>query len=179
MASRRKQVLVGILLAGGVLAYGKSAHSIDIHRFFEERCGRCHGHSGAFARKTLKISGDTIVGIKSGEDVRETLVNHYGDLTERDILRLIETFKIQVTTGGVFERKCLICHDRAFELARLRLIARSDGLYGRYTGNVLNDFLLRHGRLDKDEVVKIYGMFLWQLGQSKLPNDPSENPVRE
>lgn len=142
--------------------------SMDVHELFEARCGRCHGHSGTFARKSLKRSDGRIVGQKSGEEVGAFLKSHFGNLTDDEIARVLEAFGRQLETGAIYERKCRDCHDRAAELARLKLRIDSEGqLQGRYTGRDIVAFMGRHGRLTEAEAAIITDMLAWQLEQGR------------
>ena len=139
------------------------AQPIDPHSLFETRCGRCHGHAGEFARKTFLIEDGELVIQESRQRLLGFLPNHFGKLTRDEISALLEAFQQQVETGGLYQEKCRICHDRARYLARQNLVLRNGQLVGRYTGADIKRLLSYHGRLSDDEQAIIYDMLVWQL----------------
>jgi len=139
------------------------AGGLDTHRLFEQRCGGCHGHAGDLSRERLSVTGGVLLGRDSGREIRTYLSDHYGSLGAGDIASLIEAFTLQIRMNGLFRDRCLICHGRAAEMARLRLIMSGGRVVGRYTGNDIEDFLLGHGRLNADEADLIVEMLRWQL----------------
>ncbi len=138
-------VLAASLLAM-VLGPGQApAETGDLHRLFEQRCGRCHGHAGDFARKTLTIVDGTLRGRRP--DLEGFLKRHHGPQTATEAEGLYRLFFRQVEVGDEFQQRCRICHDSASDLARTRLIVVDGAVHGRYTGNDIRAFLLHHGRL--------------------------------
>ena len=87
----------------------------------------------------------------------------FGKLTRDEISALLEAFQQQVETGGLYQEKCRICHDRARYLARQNLVLRNGQLVGRYTGADIKRLLSYHGRLSDEEQAVIYDMLVWQL----------------
>ncbi len=65
--------------------------------------------------------------------------------------------------GGLYRKKCLICHKRAVGLARRKLILLDGTLVGRYTGRRIETFLENHGRLESAEITTITRMLERQL----------------
>jgi hypothetical protein len=139
------------------------AGALDVHALFEQRCGQCHGHAGLFAREALRLEGGVVVGAKSGKAVSAFLPGHYGRLTADEATALTEAFLLQIRRGGLYEKKCRVCHDPAKELARRRLVVEEGVLRGRYSGRDVAAFLKTHGRLTPDEVGVLTEMLLWQL----------------
>ena len=139
------------------------AQPVDPHKLFETRCGRCHGHAGDFARKTFVIEEGELVIQESRRRLLDFLPGHYGDLSRNEVSALLEAFQQQVETGGLYQTKCRICHDRARYLARQNLIIRSGQLVGRYTGADIKRLLSYHGRLSGNEQTLIYNMLTRQL----------------
>jgi len=68
-----------------------------------------------------------------------------------EIALFLRVFARQIASGGLYQGRCEICHDRARELARLELVIREGRLVGRYTGRDIAAFLTWHGRLDAAE----------------------------
>jgi hypothetical protein len=144
--------LGGALIAAG-LASGAAA--ADFHQIFEARCLACHGHAGDFARSSLAEVDGVLKGIRSGREVADFLRRHAGGLNPDEIALFVDVFTRQVQSGGFYQERCEICHDRAYELARLRLIIRDGRLMGRYSGRDMADFLPDHARMTADEADKM------------------------
>ena len=104
-----------------------------------------------------------MIGIKTGQDAAEFLEGHHGRPSDDEIDRLIDAFRMQLQTGGLYEARCRICHAPAKELARLFLVMTDDGLTGRYSGRNIGEFLTVHGRLDEAEARVIHDMLVWQV----------------
>lgn len=144
--------LGGILLAAG-LASG--APGADFHRIFEARCASCHGHAGPFARESLTESDGTLEGVRTGRAVGDFLARHAGGLEPETIAFFLDVFRAQLRSGGFYRERCAICHDRAYEFARLRLILRDGRLMGRYSGRDVADFLPGHARMTEAEAERM------------------------
>ncbi|MDA7948623.1 MAG: hypothetical protein MPJ78_14245 [Hyphomicrobiaceae bacterium] len=153
-------VAIGCALHGAALA-----QIIDPHTVYETRCARCHAeHSGDFSRKSMIAQPDgLLVGRQTGTPMTEFLASHRGAPTQAEIAALIDMFARQLRTGGLYKRKCSICHVRAKRLARVRLDIRDGRLVDRVTGRDITAFLKEHGQLDPGEVRLIDAMLRWQL----------------
>jgi hypothetical protein len=136
---------------------------IDPHKLFEEKCGRCHEHAGTFAREKLTLENGEVLGLRSGKSVRKMLAGHYGELSNLEVDLILDMFRRQIESGGLFERKCRFCHNPASDFARRTLILRNGQLFGRYSGQSVEDLLTYHGRLEVDEGLLILDMLTWQL----------------
>lgn len=145
-------------LAVAVAARGQPAEVLDLHEFFEERCGACHGHAGALARDALALKDGELRG-RHG-DVRAFLKRHHGPLTDDEVGALYQMFFRQVEAGGAFKDRCGMCHRSASELARKSLIVVNGELAGRYSGQRIRLFLMDHGRLSADETEFFYDALL-------------------
>jgi hypothetical protein len=124
------------------------AETLDLHRLFEQRCGRCHGHAGDFAREKLSIVDGVLRGRRP--DLMLFLQRHHGPQSAAEAEGLYRLFFRQVEAGGEFKLRCRICHDSASELVRDRLVVVDGALRGRYTGNDIRAFLVGHGRLNAE-----------------------------
>lgn len=136
---------------------------VDPHALFEDKCGRCHGHAGAFALEKLTIAKGEVVGQRSGKVVLKTLASHFGRLADSEARQVVDMFRRQIEVGGLYQSKCRICHDPAKDLARRTLIMRNGQLFGRYSGRPVVDLLSYHGRLRDDERKVLLDMLAWQL----------------
>jgi len=132
----------------------------DFHRLFEERCGTCHGHAGAFARATLEHVDGVLRGRKSGRKVAAFLPGHLGRLTPEQVALFVAVFARQIESGGLFQERCAICHVRARDLARASLVVVEGQLLGRYSGRDIEVFLLGHGRASETEAAELYRALL-------------------
>jgi hypothetical protein len=134
-------VVVTIALAGAA-----SAAVGDVHERFETRCGSCHAHAGDLARKMKFDPAGRLVGVESGRDIRRFLDRHHaGDAATAEAIYAL--FARQTASGGEFRDRCAICHGRARELVRDRLVISGGRLAGRYSGNDVGDFLVGHANL--------------------------------
>jgi hypothetical protein len=148
--------LGGALFAAG-LAFGLTsgltfgAVAADFHEIFESRCLSCHGHAGGFARTSLTEVDGVLTGTRSGRDVADFLHRHAGGLSPPEITLFVGVFIAQVNSGGFYKARCDICHEQAYDLARLRLIQREGKLVGRYSGRDMASFLPNHARMTAEE----------------------------
>ncbi len=145
-------IVFGLLV---VLA-SRSTHALDPHRIYEQNCGRCHeSHAGDFVHESLSIENGKLHGRKSGQEVGRFLESGHGKLSRDPILALMNHMMTIHTSGALFRKKCIICHDRAVKLARLELIIVDGELTGRYTDRNIEEFLFSHGGLKGDETAKM------------------------
>jgi hypothetical protein len=154
------------------------AEAIDPHALFENRCGRCHDHAGDLARETLLIEKGELVIKKSGQRLLDFLPDHFGKLTADETSVLSETFRQQIRTGGLYQKKCRDCHGSARNLAERELILRNDQLIGRYTGADIKRFLTYHGRLSDVEQTVVHDMLVWHLARTE-GQDPDAHASSE
>lgn len=169
--SRRSVAMSGLIAAIAIfagIAVPARAQAIDPHSLYEQRCASCHeSHAREFVKNSLKRTDAGLVGAKSAQELSAFLTRHAGtNLSDAEIAALVEHFRSMTDTGWIYEKKCVICHDRAKVLARTMLTERDGQLVGRYTGHVIKDFLRHHGRLDEKEISVIIAMFKRQLATS-------------
>lgn len=140
-------------LGGAIVAAGLAsvAAAADFHEIFEARCLGCHGHAGDFARGSLTEDNGVLRGARSGREVRAFLGSHAGGLSESEIDLFVQVFTRQLSSGAFYQERCDICHDRAYDLARLRLILQDGRLVGRYSGREMASFLPGHARMTAEE----------------------------
>lgn len=130
------------------------AQSLDAHDLFEERCTSCHGHAGAFARENLSLKEGVVVG-SNGVDLTAFLTRHMGGLSAQETQRMLDMFRAQLDSGAYFQENCVICHDRAYEFARLFLIDQNGVLWGRYSKRRVDAFLPGHARMTNEEAERM------------------------
>lgn len=154
--------LVLAVLAGMTAVAG--AQSIDPHKLYEQRCGSCHArHAGDFVHDALVQSEGSVIGRKSGQELRGFLEAGHGKLSPDEIASMVAHLTSIQRSGRLFHNKCIICHDRAVVFARRELIVRDGELTGRYTNRNIGEFLSGHGRLKSDEVPKMIDVLKRQL----------------
>lgn len=140
------------------------AQETDPHAIYEQNCARCHeAHAGDFVHNRLDLKEGRLIGKSSGRDVETFLDEGHGGLAEAERQILIDQLIAIRRSGQLFHDKCLICHDRALELARSQLIVKDGVLMGRYSGKNTGDFLQGHGRLSPGEVDRMIGVLKRQL----------------
>lgn len=158
-------LLALVLLIAVRLHSAAAATTIDPHALYERACSACHPpHSRDLAAGSLvRIDGRTL-SAKSGKPVADLLMRHMGvKLSAEEIAALSRHFEAMLATGFLFQEKCIVCHERARELARLRLAIRDGKLVGRYSGVDIAAFLEQHGRLDGAEVAIMVATLRRQL----------------
>ena len=151
------------------LGNGVQAQDLDPHAIYESKCSKCHApHAGPFARDRLSAKDGRVVSTKTGRRVGELLTDHFGtNLSPAEIGVLLEAFTLQLESGGIYQRKCIVCHERAKVFSRAKLTIDRGQLVGRYSGRKTASFLAHHGRLREDEIEVIVKMLRWQLETAK------------
>lgn len=140
------------------------AQSPDPHQIYEAKCATCHAaHAGEFAREKLHQSNGQLTIRGSSKDLRAFLEAGHGRLTPTEIEPLLTHLREINASGALFQRKCRMCHDRAVEFSRLNLKMSDGRLTGRYSNRDIAEFLLHHGRLEKDEVATMIEVLKRQL----------------
>ncbi len=158
--------LVCALVAG--TAAPSHAEAQDPHALYESRCAACHEpHARDFAKKALDFQNGAVVMRSSGAPLALFLEQHPRGLAPADAAVLIKHFSATLETGFLYQEKCIVCHERASTLARLKLFERDGVIEGRYTYRDISEFLRNHGRLTPMEVETILKMFHRQLAPSK------------
>lgn len=131
-----------------VTALAAPAAALDLHALWDGQCGACHGHAGDFARASLELRNEQLVGKASGRPVADYLVGHNGGYSPAQIAALRTMLIAQVQTAPEFQIHCGGCHDNAAQLLRDWVVVRDGRLIGRQSGQDLADFLSRHGGAD-------------------------------
>ncbi|HYH20387.1 MAG TPA: hypothetical protein VD995_17415 [Azospirillum sp.] len=143
-----------LLLFAAALA-GPPAGAADLHRLWEERCARCHGDAGGFARDALSAADERLQGRLQGRlperDLHAFLLRHQGGLPEAEAQGVYAMLLAQAQTPPLFQERCGLCHPKAADLVRDQLVLRDGVLVGRYTGRPVAAFLETHGRIAADE----------------------------
>ena len=159
-----------LVILFATIAQPAEAQPPDAHMLFETRCGRCHDHAGDLARETLLIENGELVSKKNGRRLLDFLPSHFGNLEDDEIDVLSETFKRQISSDGLYQKKCRDCHESARDLAQRELILRNGQLIGRYTGADIRRFLTYHGRLSDAEQTIVYDRLVWHLSTAQERN---------
>jgi hypothetical protein len=129
----------------------------DLHAYWDDRCQRCHGHAGDFARRTLRVEDGVLVGTHHARApaLQLFLKNHY--LTADLLAPVTAMLTAQVTTAPLYKQHCAGCHGTAAAFARDSLSWRDGVLTGKKSGRAVAATLRMHGGLapaDAAEVVK-------------------------
>lgn len=133
-------------LASAVLA---APAGRDLHEYWDARCGYCHGDSADFARRTLAVRNDRLVGKHHQADLELFLRHHY--LADDLVTPVMAMLAAQATTPPVFKQRCAKCHGSAASFARAALEWRGSKLSGRKTRRDVADYLVQHGGLSAAE----------------------------
>ena len=124
------------------------AVAVDLHHFWDQRCGGCHGHAGEFARRFLKVDAGKLIGRHHTDNLRLFLGQHEmsGALADEIYAMLLA----QASTPPIYQKKCRSCHQNAAELARTSLTRIGGKVAVRQSSQTLADFLSNHGRLNPE-----------------------------
>ncbi len=154
MLVRLSGLCIVVILTGSVAI--AVARTIDPHRLYEQRCSGCHTpHAGSFVRQNLVEDRGRLIGRKTGREVRAFLEAGHGNLTLEETKSMVAHLTNIQSARGLFQDKCIICHDRAVVLARTELAIEDGRLVGRYSKRDIAQFLTNHGRLKSDEVARM------------------------
>jgi len=164
MAYRSSAVIFCLLVLSVIGGPAAHAQSIDPHALYEQHCSVCHApHAGDFAHGNLERRGETVVGRRTGKDLRSIFTRGHGKLSPREFDVMVAHLTSIVEAGALFREKCFICHGRAVTLARSELVLRNGALYGRYSGREIATFLENHGRLSGPQIATVVTMLKGQL----------------
>ncbi len=164
-AEQRATAVIASLLAVVCWASAAFAQAIDPHRVYEERCAKCHApHAADLAHELLEAKDGKVVTRQSKRDLSAVVLRHRGtQQTDAEVGALIEMFARNLSSGSLYQRKCIVCHDKARDFARSRLVIDQGVLKGRYSGYLIEDFLEGHGRLTEAEVDQMVATLKWQV----------------
>ena len=126
------------------------AVAVDLHHFWDQRCGGCHGHAGDFARRFLKVESGKLIGRHHTDNLRLFLGQHEmsGAIADEIYAMLLA----QASTPPIYQPKCRGCHQNAADLARSSLAVSGGTVVGRKSARPLADFLPGHARLTSEEL---------------------------
>lgn len=141
---------LALALALTVAAPASAADTFDLHWFWDQRCGECHGHAGRFAHTALSVEDGRLVGRHHRDDLMLFLGNH--GVPAARVKPVYDMLLAQARTGRQFAARCAGCHETAAALVRDSLEMRDGVLTGRETGRPVAEYMKRHARLPPDEV---------------------------
>lgn len=146
----RPSFLFSIALLGActLLAAG-AAHAVDLHRLWDNRCGGCHGDSGEFARKYLRVAGGALQGRHHEFNLRQFLDHHYPP--RRQVDALYHMLMGQAATPPRYAELCAECHGGAAEFVRQSIFLQQGELMIRRNGEPVGQFMQTHRGLAEDE----------------------------
>jgi len=145
MLQIRFAIVAGVL---SVLAAG-SASALDLHRYWDDRCAECHGHSATFARQQLSVVDGKLVGKSHRTGLDTFVANHH---TNAELApQLIAMLAAQATTVPLYVAKCAGCHETAAQLARESLALKGEAVVIKTSARPVADLLKRHGKLTPAE----------------------------
>jgi hypothetical protein len=143
--------IIGAVLVTLLLFTGKAAASgIDLHWLWDNQCAECHGHSGEFARKFLKVTNGQLQGSHHVQGLRLFMRHHYTQNTETDAV--YEMLLAQARAKPRFKQECGNCHGSAAAFVRHSVILQDEVLLSRESGQPIEKFLQQHRQLEADDV---------------------------
>lgn len=116
--------------------------ALDLHHFWDQRCGGCHGHAGEFARRYLRVDAGKLIGRHHTDNLRLFLGQHEmsGAIADEIYAMLLA----QASTPPVYQN--------AADLVRSSLVIEGGTVAGRESGRSLANFLPNHARLTSEEL---------------------------
>ena len=154
MPDRRWTALPILLIA--LLPGPAGAAGIDLHALWDDRCAECHGHSGEFARKYLKITGGLLQGRHHVLDLQKFLEHHYPPSGQVDAM--YQMLLAQTSTPPRFKVECSQCHGRAAEFLRASVDLANGELVVRKNGASVETFMQNHRGLSQTDVHFFMGL---------------------
>jgi hypothetical protein len=149
--------IIGTVLVTLLLFTGKGrASGIDLHWLWDNQCAECHGHSGEFARKFLKVTNGQLQGSHHVQGLRLFMRNHYSQNTEVDAV--YEMLLAQARAKPRFKQECGNCHGSAAAFVRHSAILQDEILLSRKSGQPIQKFLQQHRQLEADDAVFFTGL---------------------
>lgn len=140
------RTLTALALAATLLGAAGAGAATDLHRFWDQTCGDCHGHAADWARKFLTVASDgTLQGRHHKDDLLRFLGNHH--VPQDLVVPVYEMLRAQAQTDPRFRTMCGRCHEGAADLARQSLELRDGVLVGRESGRPVADLLPGHAML--------------------------------
>lgn len=149
MLQIRPAVIACVLIIGAV----HPASGLDLHRYWDDRCAECHGHSAAFARKHLRVVDGKLAGKSHRSGIEGFLANHHANAELAP--QLIAMLTAQATTVPVYAAKCAGCHETAAQLARGSLALKGEDVVVKSSGIPVAELLKRHGKLTPPEATEM------------------------
>ena len=134
-----------------------NAGDMDLHALWDDRCAECHGHSGEFARKYLKITGGLLQGRHHLLDLHKFLEHHYPPVGQVDAI--YQMLLAQTSTPPRFSEECSQCHGKASDFLRASIVLKDDELKIRKSGDSVQQFMQNHRGLAREDVQFYMGLF--------------------
>jgi len=144
------------------------AAAADPHALYEQNCSGCHApHAREFVERSLDLQDGQVVGRKGGAEIGAFLAGGHGRLAAADVPVMVDHLSAILRAGGLFFRRCAMCHGRGVDFARRDVIETDGRIVGRYSGRDIEVFLGNQGRLDGPGVAIIMEMLRRQLRTRK------------
>lgn len=144
------KVKVSLALLATALANPAEPSARDLHRLWDDRCAACHGHSGDFSRKFLRVSDGELQGWHHVHALRQFLANHY--VSDNEVDAVYDMLLAQAKSPPRFKNECSECHDSAANFVRHSMEFSTGVLVSRKTGRPVREFLGYHMKLSPDDV---------------------------
>ena len=135
----------------------------DLHDYWDARCQSCHGHSAAFARRTLRVEQGRLIGKHHRDDLQLFLKNHY--LTDELVEPVTAMLVAQATAAPLFQARCAGCHGNAADFARKSLLLQDGVVTGKASGRPVDEYLRKHGGLAPEDIEPMVETLTRVLGE--------------
>lgn len=157
-----------VLLLMAAMLWPRPSIGRDLHAFWDGRCRECHGDAGEFARRTLRVERERLLGVHHVDDLELFLRNHY--LPDELVAPVTAMLKAQVETAPLFKPRCAGCHGTAAEFVRQSLTVRNGVLVGKHSGRAVDETLRKHGGLTPAEVPEMVRTLQRVVGEVSAPD---------
>ena len=147
---RASGVIAAVLITSLLFAGKGWPSGIDLHWLWDNQCADCHGHSGEFSDKFLKVNNGQLQGRHDTRNLATFMRNHYASNIEVDAI--YEMLLAQALTRPRFKQECSNCHDSAASFVRHSLVLQDEVLLSRQSGQPTQEFLLQHRQLETSDV---------------------------
>lgn len=154
---RASAIINFVILTALLFPAGANSTGIDLHWLWDNSCAECHGHSGGFSRKFLKVSNGELQGIHHVNNLRLFLHNHYLMVSEVD--GIYEMLLAQASTSARFKNECSRCHGNTAQFVRNSMVFQEEELMSLKFGYPVRRFIEHHQRLKSNDIEFFMNLF--------------------
>ena len=143
-------ILLSFVFPQAVSASEQKPTGPDLHKFWDNNCSECHGHSAGFSRKFLKVVDGKLQGPLHKNNFRLFLHNHY--LVKHQEDAIYDMLLAENLTEPRFKNECSSCHKRAAVFVRESLALRDGEIYSSKLDTPVSSYLESHRGLKAEDI---------------------------